>query len=198
MTPFLCTLWMRMHRGRGIAAGASFGSNGSPVRGSGLVKSRLVLVVVVVLAAAACGGGDTDTEDRRPDLQAELGGPDAFVVTVDEVGGRAVRFESWMYYEAATQIDMVDGEVLWTIDVEPLPDGTLYPLQYDPGEFILLASMSDVQAGLVDVDLVEVSVGEEVVPGGVFLAGDQLLLGFVDDRLVYVETFPLAPEGDTS
>ena len=39
------------------------------------------------------------------ELGALIGTPDAFVVTVDGIDGAIVRFESWMYHEAATQID---------------------------------------------------------------------------------------------
>lgn len=170
------------------------------------MKPRLALVAVVMLAAA-CGGGepidfgagadeagaDVVSEDRRPDLLAELGGPDAFVVSADEIDGTVVRFESWRYYEAATQVDLVDGEILWNVDIEPLPEGTLYPLWYDPTAFALLTSMEEVLSGLGDIELVEVALDDEEVPSGVLLAGDQLLLGFVDDQLVYVETFPLSP-----
>ena len=182
---------------------------------------RWLVPPMFVLLVAACGGGgdgatpiDFDAsegaateaagteavgagialEDRRPDLLAELGGPDAFVVTADEIDGTVVRFESWMYYEAATQIDLVDGEILWSVEIGPLPDGTLYPLWYDPAEFELLTSMEEVRSGLGDVELVEVALDDEAVPSGMFLAGDQLLLGFVDDQLVYVETFPLSPD----
>ena len=182
--------------------------------------TRWLVPPMVVLLMAACGGDgdgaapidfdvgeDAGTEavgvegagagivleDRRPDLLAELGGPDAFVVAADEVDGTLVRFESWMYYETATQIDLVDGEILWSVELEPLPDGTLYPLWYDPAEFVLLMSMEEVRSGLGGVELVEVLLDDEAVPSGVFLAGDQLLLGFVDDQLVYVETYPLSP-----
>lgn len=162
-------------------------------------KLVILVVAVVMLAVAACGGDDVVGEDvvgedRRPDVLAELGGPDAFVVSVDEVDGGVVRFESWRYYETATQIDFADGEVLWSVAIDPLLDGSLYPLWFDPAEFVMLASRDKVMAVLGDVALTEIDVDDEAMPGAVLLAGDQLLLGFVDDKLVYVETFPLSPE----
>ena len=36
---------------------------------------------------------------------------------------------------------------------------------------------------------------DKAIPKGLFLAGDQLLLGFVDDKLIYAESFALVPEG---
>ncbi len=155
---------------------------------------RALVAIVVMLAASACGGSDVEGADRRPDILAELGGPDAFVVTVDEVDDTVVRLESWRYYETATQIDFIDGEVLWSVAIDSLPDGTLYPLWYDPAEFTMLTSMEEVLSVLDDIALTEIDPGEEAMPDTVLLAGDQLLLAFTDDKLVYVETFPLSPE----
>ncbi|MEO1058433.1 MAG: hypothetical protein AAFY28_16115, partial [Actinomycetota bacterium] len=80
-------------------------------------------------------GGD----DQRPALMSELGTPDAFRISFDEVDGRASRYETWIYHEAASQVELIDGEVLWTVSLDELPDGTIYPLAYNPNEFTLLA-----------------------------------------------------------
>ena len=137
---------------------------------------------------------DVESIDRRPALLADIGGPDAFVITVDEIDGTLSRFESWSYFAAGTQIDLVDGEVLWDIAIDPLPDGSLLPLMYDPMEFTMMASRDDTLRTLegVDVRRIESDVDVEV-DGTEVWAGEQLMLGFVDDHLVYVETFPLAP-----
>ena len=137
---------------------------------------------------------DVESVDRRPELLAELGGPDAFVITVDEVDGTLSRFESWSYFAAGTQIDLVDGEVLWDIATEPLPDGSWLPLMYDPSEFTMMASRDDTLGSLEGVELSRIESDVDVeVDGTEVWAGEQLMLGFVDDHLVYVETFPLAP-----
>ncbi|MEA3503395.1 MAG: hypothetical protein U9R47_11505 [Actinomycetota bacterium] len=159
---------------------------------------RALVAIVVMLAVSARGGSDVEGVDRRPGILAELGGPDAFVVTVDEVDDTVVRLESWRYYETATQIDFIDGEVLWSVAIDSLPDGTLYPLWYDPAEFTMLTSMEEVLSVLDDVALTEIDPGEEAMPDTVLLAGDQLLLAFTDDKLVYVETYPLSPEESES
>jgi hypothetical protein len=92
-----------------------------------------------------------------------------------------------------TQIDFVDGELLWDIEVGGLPDGTLLPLMYEPMEFTMLASVDATLAALGDVVLEPVdAVSEFEVDGAELWAGEQLALAFVDDALVYVETFPLA------
>jgi hypothetical protein len=168
-------------------------------------KRQLALAVVALCAVWAAGAAQVATAaettldeaaiDRRPEIRAHLGGPDAFVLTVDEVDGELVRFESWMYYETATQFDLAGGELLWSVDLDVLPDGSLYPLGYDPDMFEMLASTAEVRALLPDVELTEVPLKDKAIPGGLFLAGEQLLLAFVDDKLIYAESFALVPEG---
>jgi hypothetical protein len=163
--------------------------------------------VLPVVALAGCGGGGAGDSgsspdelvqavsvDRRGAVLSELGGPDAFVITVDEVDGSVSRFETWSYFEAATQIDFVDGELLWDVEIDALPDGSWLPLMYDPMEFTMLASRADTLAALGDVDVRRVTNDADFeVSGAELWAGEQLLLMFVDDQLISVETFPLAP-----
>lgn len=160
---------------------------------------------IAALALVGCGGGDGSgslpdqmveaaSVDRRGAVLSELGGPDAFVITVDDVDGSVSRFESWSYFEAATQIDFVDGELLWDVAIDALPDGSWLPVMYDPMDFTMLASRADTLAGLGDVDLRRVASDADLeVAGAELWAGEQLLLMFVDDQLISVETFPLAP-----
>lgn len=158
---------------------------------------------------AGCSGSDTagsDTTatpsetieagpvvDRRADVLAELGSPDSFVISVQEADGQAARFESWTYAAAATQIDFLDGEVLWDIEIPPTDDGTLLPQMYSPEEFELLASRDEIVEALGRPALTEVDATDVGVDGAEVWAGEQLLLAFVDDQLVYVETYPLVP-----
>ena len=43
--------------------------------------------------------------------------------------------ESWRYYQYATRVDFVDGEAVWTAEIEPMPDGTLFAAWYNPLDF---------------------------------------------------------------
>lgn len=133
--------------------------------------------------------------DRRGELLGELGGPDAFVISADEIAGEVSRLESWTYYAAGSQIDLIDGEILWTAPLDDLPDGSWLPLAYSPLEFTLLATVDETLASLPDVDLRSLpdAAAELDVPGAEIWAGEQLALVFVDDALVYVEAFALAP-----
>ena len=156
--------------------------------------------VVGDLSADAAGDVDPadfvglELTDRRPAILSELGAPDSFVITVDEVDGTVSRFESWSYFDARTQIDFVDGELLWDLETEPLPDGSWLPLGYSPMEFEMLASVDETLESLGDVELSEIDATDMEVDGAEVWAGEQLLLVFVDDQLVLVETFPLSTD----
>jgi len=94
--------------------------------------------------------------DRRPDLLAQLGAPESFVLSVGSVDGVASRFESWQYWSSQTQVDFVDGEISFNVALQPVPDGTVLPLDYAPDEFVLLATVDEVRDTLVGVELTEV------------------------------------------
>lgn len=142
------------------------------------------------------GTAELDATDRRPELLATLGPPESFILTADEVGGRVVRFESWQYWSSLTQIDLVDGEIAWNAQLEAIPDGSFLPLIYAPDEFVLQSSVDEVKLALGDVTLTPIdgAADDLGVDGAELWAGEQLLLGFVDDQLIHVQTFPLAPE----
>lgn len=137
---------------------------------------------------------DVESIDRRPSLLADLGGPDAFVIAVDEIDGTVSRFETWTYFDAATQIDLVDGEVLWSVEIADLAVGSWLPLMYDPMDFTMLGSRDDTLAAIGDVELARIEADTDLEVGGAEIwAGEQLVTAFVDDQLVYVESMPLSP-----
>lgn len=191
--------------------------------GSRLPCRRRIGLALIAIGTAAflvgCGGSDGDgsgdsadddvvvgdsvgiddvagieSVDRRSEVLAEVGGPDAFVISVDEVGGEVSRLESWSYYEAESQIDFIDGEILWDVEIDDVPDGMLLPLGFTPTEFTMLSSVDEVLAGLEDVELEPLveTAAEFEVEGAELWVGEQLALVFIDDALVYVEAFALA------
>ncbi|TFH32464.1 MAG: hypothetical protein E4G99_12695 [Anaerolineales bacterium] len=136
-------------------------------------------------------------EDRRDTVLEEMGAPDAFTISFEELEGIPVRWETWSYFDFNSRFDFMDGELLWTIELEPVSDGSIYAHFYDPRDFQASLSVAEVRTLLSDQQLVEIDLSEGDIPGGYILAGDQILLGFDQDRLVYVETFILSPaEGD--
>ncbi len=133
-------------------------------------------------------------EDNRPGILEQMGPPDAFTLSFEELNGQMVRQEEWSYFDDLTRMDFVDGTLLWTLRIEALPDASLYASYYDPQSFTEGISLAQVQALLPNQDLVEIDTSDQGIPGGQLVAGDQILLGFDQDRLVYVQTFPLMPE----
>jgi hypothetical protein len=140
--------------------------------------------------------------DDRPGVLAELGMPDAFDISVLQVEGGQVRMESWRYYQYGTRVDFVDGEAVWTMEIDPLPEGTLFSAWYNPLDFEIGMTTDQVSALLAGKSpagmlpsYIDLSQGGEDLVGGMILAGDQVLVGLDNDRLVYVETVALVPEG---
>lgn len=137
---------------------------------------------------------DTSLEDRRGRVLESLGAPDTFTITFQELDGTVVRSEHWSYHDYGSRIDFVDGEILWTVELEPVPDGSIYAHWYDPLAFRGFMSEAEVGALLSYQQLTRIDLAEGDIPGGRVLVGDQILLGFDNDRLVYVETLMLSPE----
>lgn len=133
-------------------------------------------------------------EDRRPTVLEEMGAPDAFTLTFEELEGVVVRWEAWSYFDFGSRFDFIDGELLWNVELEPMPDGSIYTHFYDPRDFHAYMSVAAGRALLEEQELVEIDLTDGDIPGGLILAGDQIMLGFDSDRLVYVETFTLTPD----
>ena len=130
-------------------------------------------------------------EDRRETVLTEMGAPDTFTLKFEELEGSVVRWEEWSYFEFDSRFDFIDGELIWTVELEPMPDGSIYAHFYDPYDFRAYMSEAEVRALLGDQELTEIDLTEGDIAGGLALAGDQILMGFDHDRLVYVETFAL-------
>jgi len=132
--------------------------------------------------------------DERTDTLEYLGAPDAFTLQWQELQGQIVRWEEWSYFDFESRFDFVDGVMLWTLDIDPAPSGSIYAHLFNPLEFEFGMTMTEVQGMLPDITMTEIALDEADIPGGVFLVGDQILLGFDEDELVYVQTFILEPE----
>jgi len=133
-------------------------------------------------------------EDRRPNVLEEMGAPDTFTIRFETLEGQIVRWEEWSYFDFNARFDFVDGELLWTVELEPAPEDTVFAHFYDPQDFEASMSEAQVRALLADQELASLPMDEADVPEGLLLAGDQIVMGFDDDQLVYVETFALTLE----
>jgi hypothetical protein len=135
-----------------------------------------------------------EAEDQRQQVLDLMGAPDAFTLEWQELEGQLVRWEEWSYFDFESRFDFVDGELLWTLDIAAAPDGSFYAHAFDPLAFQPDLSTADVKAMFPDLPFMEIPLGEADIPAGFLLATDQLLLGFSEDRLVYVQTFILSPD----
>lgn len=134
--------------------------------------------------------------DSRPTVLEEMGPPDAFLIKFQELEGQFIRWETWSYFDFTTLFEFIDGELLWTIELEEVPDGSIFAHWYDPADFQAGLSSADVKNLLSDQELLEIDLATMDLEGGLALAGDQILFGFDNDQLVYVETVILSPDED--
>lgn len=132
--------------------------------------------------------------DSRPTVLEEMGPPDAFTLKFQELEGQTVRWETWSYFDFNTLFEFIDGELLWNIELEPVPDGSIYAHFYEPEQFQAGMSSADVRNLLSDQELLEIDLEALDLEGSLALAGDQILLAFENDQLVYVETVILSPD----
>jgi hypothetical protein len=139
--------------------------------------------------------------DDRPAVLDYLGRPDAFTISIVLVEGVEVRMESWRYYQFGTRVDFVDGEAVWTTEIDPVPDGTILAAWYDPLAFevgMTGAEASQIAAAAsptgFELERIDLASGGEDLAGGVALVGDQILIGLYEDQVVYVETLASMPE----
>lgn len=145
---------------------------------------------------------EADLVDDRAGVLEYLGNPDAFDISSIEVEGQEVRRESWRYFQYATRVDFVDGQAVWTVEIEALPEGTILAAWYDPLAFEVGMSADQASQLVAEASpagahpqLIDLSEGGEDLSGGSALVGDQILIGLQDDRVVYVETVALVPVG---
>jgi hypothetical protein len=118
----------------------------------------------------------------------ENGWPDTFTLLfyAEHEGSEAiVRHETWRYHAKGKTLTFVTGGLLESASAVAV-SGTAVP-RYRPDQFQVGMSFEDVARAIAMTDFVmERMPGEDMVT---FWA-DQIVLGFVDDNLVYVETRP--------
>jgi len=125
----------------------------------------------------------------------EFSWPDSFtILEADDEQGEHVRFETWIYYQGKIIYTFFDGVFQVEGDVETLPDGFI-PTPHHPDQFPLGASPDQIQALLPDHTLTPIDNSEAIQPGAQMFVAQQLVLGFLDNRLFYVDALAFIPEG---
>jgi hypothetical protein len=125
----------------------------------------------------------------------EFSWPDSFtILEADDEQGEHVRFETWIYYGGKITFTFFDGVFQVEGDVETLPDGFI-STPHHPDQFPLGASPDQIQSLLQDHTLVPIDHSEAIQPGAQMFVAQQLVLGFLDNRLFYVDALAFIPEG---
>ena len=138
---------------------------------------------------------DIDIEDRRETILSTLGTPDTFRIEVSEIEGRTVVSEEWSFINLGVRLDIVDGEVTYVIPIDSDElELALFPRFYNPNEFEFPMDKIEAMAILEGQTLKEQDLADGGFAGMEIVAGDQIVLGFDGDQLVYVETFALIPD----
>ncbi len=170
-------------------------STESPTEGLGSTDPETVAALIAEETGMTLEEAlNTPAEDHRDRVLELMGPPDSFRLTFQELEGRNVRWEEWAYYDLGARFDFVDGQLLWTVDLEPAPEVAIYAHFYDPREFTADMSPAEAKTVLADQEVSEMDLAEGDIPGGLMMGADQLMLGFDEGRLVYAESYYLAPE----
>ncbi|MFO7698453.1 MAG: hypothetical protein R6X16_15040 [Anaerolineae bacterium] len=137
-------------------------------------------------------GSSPGVDDRRAFLD-ELGTPDAFVIEFEQTPeGGLYRVETWTYIDVGMTLTFSDGVLIETSGVDASSDDiSAWPVDYDPLAFSTEMTLEDVQALLAGQELVSVEVPVEFGEGMMLYAGDQIVLGFSEGELEFVETLPI-------
>ena len=136
---------------------------------------------------------NTPLDDNRTQILEQMGPPDIFKITFQDLNGRRVRQEEWTYFDDQSRFDFINGALLWTITIDSVPDMSLNASTYNPLSFTDGMTVEQVQSLLNGQQLTQVDLADYGIPAGQALAGDQILLGFEEGRLVSVQTFEIEP-----
>jgi hypothetical protein len=132
-------------------------------------------------------------DDNRPQVLEQMGPPNTFKITFQDLNGKRVRQDEWSYIDDQTRFDFVNGALVWTINLPSVPDLSVNASIYDPMSFTDGMTVDEVLTLFKDQQLTQVDLADYGVPATQVLAGDQILLGFDGGKLVYVRAFELVP-----
>jgi len=164
----------------------------------------------VALAATVPGGGEPvcfddlrveawpkapegQTGDDRRVFQVELGLPDAFSLSFEQdPDGARYRVETWTYALTGMWLTFADGVLIETGSLDVTADDlSAWPVEYDPFAFEPDMTLEQVQALLEGQELVSLEVPAEFGEDMLLYGGDQIVLGFTEGELEFVETLPI-------
>jgi hypothetical protein len=178
--------------------------NGEEVANTDKAPAEGTVVGMVVSTAAGQSSGkacfdlfraseilDTPADDRQT-VVAELGLPQTFDIAFGwDENGVPVRYETWTYFDYLTDFGFVDGMLVESEALEPVDELLVAPMWYSPFDFSGGMTLEQVEALLGEGELAQVSVPPEWGEDMAFCAGEQIVFGFAEGKLEYVETLAL-------
>jgi hypothetical protein len=108
--------------------------------------------------------------------------------------------EAWTYYDGKTTYYFLDGEYHEWEPVDPLPEGSI-ATPYHPDEFLIGSSPDAVAKAVAPGDewILAEEAGyllESTLDDAEIYAAPQLVAGFYQDHLIFLEALALVPKGD--
>lgn len=171
------------------------------------VDATLDLTAPLALVTTVPGGGggacfgemrvevwpEASGGDDRLAILAEMGTPDAFSIAFEQdPAGHSYRIETWSYAVTGMTLTFADGVLIETGGIDASSeDISAWPVDYDPLSFSAWMTLEAVQGLLEGQELVSLEVPEEFGASTVLYAGDQIVLGFSEGELEFVETLPI-------
>lgn len=130
-------------------------------------------------------------------LLLDIGYPDAFdIIEMDGPDGAAHRYETWRYFRQNTAFVFLDGKFRYDAWEEYPPSGVI-PVTVSPDLFPLGISKQAVMDRFDNREWETFTNNAFREIGLEFLVSEQIILGFEEARLVYVETIALPAEEGT-
>jgi hypothetical protein len=136
--------------------------------------------------------------DQQQVVVDDFGWPHSFtIIEAEDPDGASVRYEIWNYYVGATAYTFLDGEFQYTELVEPL-EGDLILTPYHPDQFMLGMTSETLQATLSGREWVSMPGADFFREGVDIFVNQQLVTGFYENRLIYIEAYGFEKEGGGS
>jgi hypothetical protein len=136
----------------------------------------------------------TGLSDQQKVLVEEFGWPHFFTLLESEdAEGRPVRYEVWTYYDGQTSYTFLDGIFQFDEPAESLPSNAL-ATPYHPNQFILGASAEQAMAQVPGTKWAAMPGVETFQEGMQIYLSQQLMVGFYQDRLIYIDAMAFVPE----
>jgi hypothetical protein len=123
----------------------------------------------------------------------EFSWPQSFTIfEAEDEQGDPVRYETWTYYDGQISYIFLDGIFHFDQSAEILPNNSI-PTPHHPNQFTLGTSIDQQLTSKPDIDWVKMPGIESLQEDMQIYLSTQLMAGFTQDHLIYVEVMALVP-----